>query len=53
MPAIPPTPITVTDELLCDIRDGQKEIVNELRALRTEIRGPTGKGGKRLKEPKR
>lgn len=51
MGKIPPTPVTVTDELLCDVIDGQKEILNELRAIRIEIRGERPKT-RRLKEPK-
>lgn len=50
------TPITTTDELLCDLIDGQKEITNELRAIRTEIRNAAETlpdKGRRLKEPHR
>ncbi|WP_343241194.1 hypothetical protein [Methanoculleus sp. UBA45] len=52
MGKIPPTPVTVTDKLLCDAIDGQKEIINELRAIRTEIRGEGKPRPRRLKEPK-
>lgn len=51
MAKIPPTPVSVTDEILCDVVAGQREIVNELRAIRTAILEQGGKP-RRLKEPK-